>query len=332
MIRYFLGLMQWLLVVTWIGTIEYWIWQTGAQYVAHCCNWSLIAALYNLAESVYWLCTMITGFCVGDLMTFQMDMLPPSSGSANPNHHWQLLWVDGGSKLLWNISNSQHYHISRRLKYSLILLWGNSFLMGSGDNGCKMWTVEFLVGCIYLQPALWTMFDAKWHRVWTGAQWVVYQQPHASGITRDPLWCDCCWDKTMTAAIPSWGDVNWKFDNWSCVCTGWHIGCFMSCGGHWRSDFLGCYDQETSYQHWSYSQWLLWYGCFWVLANAFQWTMLTAYREAIYTTQPWTAGRWCKLLSGLSLHFHVRYLCLNGKVHLWQSMKSPKTCCKHRSA
>jgi len=33
-----------------------------------------------------------------------------------------------------------------------------------------------------------------------------------------------------------------------------------------------------------------------------------------------------------SLHFHVRYSCLNGKVHLCQSMKSPKTCCKHRSA
>jgi len=90
----------------------------------------------------------------------------------------------------------------------------------------------------------------------------------------------------------------------------------MSCGGQCRSDFLGCY-QETSYQHWSFSQWLLWYWCFWVFANAFRWTILTAYRETIYTTQPWTAGRWCKHLSGLSVHFHMRYSCLNGKVHLW---------------
>jgi len=150
----------------------------------------------------------------------------------------------------------------------------------------------------------------------------------SSGITWDPLWCDCLLlgqnrdcshSKLERCKLGIWQLV-------LCVCTGWHTGCFMSCGGHCRSDFLGCYDQETSYQHWSYSQWLLWYGCFWVFVNAFQWTMLTPYGEVIYTTQAWTAGRWCKHLSGWSLHFHVSHSCLNGKVHLWQSMKSLKTC------
>lgn len=68
-------------------------------------------------------------------------------------------------------------------------------------------------------------------------------------------------------------------------------------------DFLGVFDQNSSCQRGSYSQQLLWCRCSLTVVNTPQWNTCITHRVVWYATRPWTAGRWCKQIPGLSLHF-----------------------------
>lgn len=95
-------------------------------------------------------------------------------------------------------------------------------------------------------------------------------------------------------------------------------------------DFLGVCDQNSSCQHGSYSQQLLWCGCTLTVVNTPQWTTCITHRVVWYAASPWTASRWCKHVPGLTVHLHTHQpsgkMCGTRVLDFWEPPLSRVQC------